>query len=153
MLTILSLAPGQHHDRQGQANALSALGSLRCLTSDVAGAADALEAAPDIARDIGDRGGEAEALNEAGTLHRVRGDLSQSDACHRQAFVLARDIDSSRDETHAQAGLSRCALAAGRMTDAQTGLRQAQEIFHRISAAEAASISVELDALTDSGPA
>jgi tetratricopeptide (TPR) repeat protein len=147
LLTILSLAPGQHHDRQGQANALSALGSLRCLTSDVAGAADALEAAPDIARDIGDRGGEAEALNEAGTLHRVRGDLSQSDACHRQAFVLARDIDSSRDETHAQA------LAAGRMTDAQTGLRQAQEIFHRISAAEAASISVELDALTDSGPA
>jgi tetratricopeptide (TPR) repeat protein/transcriptional regulator with XRE-family HTH domain len=139
--------------RLGQANALSELGGVRWLTGDYPGAAGALEAALGIYRDLGDRGGEAEALNEMGALHRVRGDLAQAGTCHRQALDLAREIDSFWNEAHALAGLGRCALAAGRTDDAADGLRQAQQIFDRIGAAEAAGVAAELDALTAAAPA
>ena len=92
----------------------SHLGVVRRLTGDYPAAAQALEQALGIYRDLGDRGGEAEALNETGTLHRVSGDLAQAEACHQQALELARAIASSWDEAHALAGLGRCALAAGR---------------------------------------
>ena len=138
--------------RLGQANALGELGVVRRLTGDYPGAAEALEAALGICRDLGDRGGEAETLNDMGTLHRVRGDLDQAGACHQQALELAREIDGSWDEAHALAGLARCALAAGRTADGAAGLRQAQEIFQRIGAAEATGVAAELDALTAAAP-
>jgi tetratricopeptide (TPR) repeat protein len=140
-------------DRLGQGNALSFLGVTRRLTGDYPGATEALEAALSIFRDLGDRGGEAEALNEAGTLRRFRGDLDQAVTYHQQALDLARVIDSSWDEAQALAGLGRCALAAGRTADAQAGLRQAEEIFRRIGAAEAPGIAAELDASSTAGPA
>jgi tetratricopeptide (TPR) repeat protein len=96
-------------------------------------------------------GGEAEVLNEVGTLHHVRDDLDQAGACYLQALELAREIGSSWDEAHALAGLGRCARAAGRIADAEAGLRQAWEIFQRIGAAEAAGVTAELDALTEAG--
>jgi len=136
----------------GQANALSHLGVARRLAGDYLGAARALEEALGIYRDLGDRGGEAEALNKAGTLHRVRGDLRQAGSCHQQALDLARQIGSSWDEAHALAGLGRCALAVGRTAEAADRLRQALEIFQRTGAAEAADISAELEALTDTRP-
>jgi len=106
-----------------------------------------------IFRDLGDRGGEATALNERGTLHRVSGDLAEAEGCHQQVLELAHAIDSSWDEAHALAGLGRCALASDRATKAEALLRQALEIFQRIGAAEAAYVSVELDALTEAEPA
>jgi hypothetical protein len=72
-------------------------------------------------------------------------------ASHRRALDLAREIESGWDEAHAQAGLGRCALAAGSIADARVGLRQAREIFQRIGAAEAAGVTAELDALARSG--
>jgi tetratricopeptide (TPR) repeat protein/transcriptional regulator with XRE-family HTH domain len=139
-------------NRLGEANALGELGVVRRLTGDYPGAAGALEAALGISRDLGDRGGEVETLNEMGTLHRVRGDLDQAGGCHRRALDLAREIDSSWDEAHAVAGLARCVLAAGRAADAAAGLRQAQDIFRRIGAAEATGVAAELDALTGAAP-
>jgi tetratricopeptide (TPR) repeat protein len=79
------------------------------VTGDYPAAAQALEQALGIFRDIGDRGGEAETLNETGTLHRVTGDLGQARASHQQALELARAIASFRTEAHALAGLGRCA--------------------------------------------
>jgi len=140
-------------ERLGEANALNELGGVRRLTGDYPGAAGALEEALGIYRDLGNRGGEVEALNEVGTLHRVRGDADRARACHRQALDLARQVDSSWDEAHALAGLARCALAAGRTADAAAGLRQAQEIFQRIGAAETIGVAAELEALTDARPA
>jgi hypothetical protein len=67
------------------------------------------------------------------------------------ALGLARELGTSWDQAHALAGLGRCALAAGRTIDAQAGLRQAQEIFQQIGAAEAATVSAELDAITKTG--
>ncbi len=121
------------------------------MTGDFSGASQALEEALDSYRDLGDRGGMTETVNKAGTLHRVRGALDQAGACHRQALALAREIGNKWDEAHAMAGLGRCALAAGRTTDAQADLRQAQEIFLRIGAAEATGVAAELDALTGAG--
>ncbi len=80
---------------------------MRRLTGDSPGAAQALQEALAIYRDVGDRDGEAEALNEAGTLHRVCGDLSAAGSCHRKALDLAREIGMSWDEAHALVGLGR----------------------------------------------
>ncbi len=139
-------------DKLGQANALNDLGVVRRQTGDLRGAAGALEEALGIYRDLGNRGGEAETLNEKGTLSQVCGDLGQAEAHHGQALNLAREIDSSWDEAQALAGLGRCALTMGRIADALAGLQQAQEIFQRIGAAEAADLAAELAALARPGP-
>jgi DNA-binding SARP family transcriptional activator len=139
-------------DRLGEANALMLLGAVRRLTGDFPDAAQALEQALGIFRDLGSRGGEAEALNEAGTLHRARGDLARAEGCHQQALELARAIASPWDEAHALAGLGRCATAARHATQAQALLRQAQQIFQRIGAAEARTVLAELNALTRPQP-
>jgi hypothetical protein len=60
---------------------------------------------------------------------------------------LAREIGSPLDEAHALASLSRCAQAAGRIAEAEDGLRQALAIFQRMGAAEAEGVAAELDAL------
>jgi tetratricopeptide (TPR) repeat protein len=122
------------------------------MTGDYPAAAQALEQALGICRDLGDRGGEAETLNESGMLHRVSGDLAQAEGCHQQALELARAIASSWDEAHALAGLGRCALAAGHAAQAGVLLRQALEIFQRIGAAEAPDLLAELDALISQPP-
>jgi len=139
-------------DRGGEANTLSTLGVVRRLTGDFPAAAQVLEQALGIYGEIGDRGGEVEALNERGTLHRVSGELVLAERCHRQALELARAIDSPSDEAHALAGLGRCALAAGRAAEGETGLRKARSIFQRIGAADATDVSAELDALSGQGP-
>jgi len=152
----LEQALGLYRDlgnRLGQANAFYYLGAVRRATGDYRAAAQAVEQALGIFRDLGDRGGEATALNERGTLHRVSGDLAEAEGCHQQVLELAHAIDSSWDEAHALAGLGRCALASDRATKAEALLRQALEIFQRIGAAEAAYVSVELDALTEAEPA
>jgi tetratricopeptide (TPR) repeat protein/transcriptional regulator with XRE-family HTH domain len=133
--------------RGGEANALGNLGIVLRLTGDYAAAAQALQQAMDIFHDLGDRGGENVVLNERGTLHRLSGDLGHAEVCHQQALDLARATASSWDEAHALAGLGRCALAADHATQAGVLLRQAQEIFQRIGAAEATGLAAELDAM------
>jgi hypothetical protein len=49
-----------------------------------------------------------------------------------------------------ETGLGRCAIAAGGAAQAESLLRQALEMFHRIGAPEALDLLTELDAL--SGP-
>jgi tetratricopeptide (TPR) repeat protein len=120
---------------------------VRRVTGDYRGAAEALEEALDISRDITHRHGEAEILNETGALYRVRGDPTRAAEYHRQALTLSREIASPRDEACALAALGRCALALGRTSDAAEHLRQARDIFHQIGAAEAADVAAELGTL------
>jgi tetratricopeptide (TPR) repeat protein/transcriptional regulator with XRE-family HTH domain len=129
---------------RGRATALCELGVVRRLTADGSGAAEAVGEALSIYRDIGDRNGQAAALNETATLHRDRGELDQATACHQEALTLAREIRTPWHEAFALAGLGRTQLAAGRATDAADDLRQAQAIFQRIGAAEAATVTAEL---------
>jgi hypothetical protein len=56
-------------------------------------------------------------------------------------------------EARALAGLGRYALAVGDTAAAAANLRQAQEIFQRTGAADAAGIAAELHALIHAGPA
>jgi tetratricopeptide (TPR) repeat protein len=125
---------------------------VRRLTGGYPGAADDLEQALAIYRDLGDRGGQAAALNEIGTLHRVSGQPGAAEACHQQALELARAIGSAPDEARALADLGRCAATVGRTTKAEALLRQAHEIFQRIGAADALSVVAELNALTSPEP-
>ena len=92
---------------------------MRRLTGEYPAAAQVLEQALDIYRDIGSRQGAAAALNETGTLYRVSGELARAEEYHRQALELARTIASSWDEAHALARLGRCARAAGQAPQAE----------------------------------
>jgi hypothetical protein len=65
---------------------------------------------------------------------------------------LARAIGSAPHEAQALAGLGRCAAAAGFTTRAEALLRQANEIFQRIGAADVLSVLTELDALARQEP-
>ena len=113
-------------------------------------AAQALDRALDICRDLGDRFGQAGTLNYRGTLHLFSGEHERAERCHQQALELARAIANSWNEAHALAGLGRCALAAGDAAQAEARLREALEIFQRIGAAEAPDLLKELNALTES---
>jgi DNA-binding SARP family transcriptional activator/tetratricopeptide (TPR) repeat protein len=137
-------------DRRGQARALSNLGVLRRDAGDYPAAALALAEALALARALDDRDAAAEILNETGTLQRDQGEAGRARDSHQQALVLARDVASPWSEACALAGLARCDLAAGDTAAATAGLRHAREILERIGAAEAARITVELEAITRS---
>jgi tetratricopeptide (TPR) repeat protein len=139
---------GDLGEPRGRAKALCELGIVRRLTADYPGAAEALAEALGIYREIGDRNGQAETLNEIAVLDRVRGNLAEATAGHQAALTLAREIGSSWHEANALAGLGRASLAAGQTADAETCLRQAQEIFQRIGATEAASVTAELQEIS-----
>jgi tetratricopeptide (TPR) repeat protein len=114
---------------------------------DFPAAAQALEQALGMLRELGDRHGATEVLNELGTLHRLSGQLAAARESHREALAAARDTDNPWNEAHALAGLGRRAVAAGDAAQAETLLRQALDIFQRIGAAEAAEVAAELAAL------
>jgi DNA-binding SARP family transcriptional activator/tetratricopeptide (TPR) repeat protein len=137
--------------RTCQGNALFELGAVRRLTGDFPGAAQVLGEAVAVLREIGDRGAEAEALNETGALQLARGEPGPARDCHQQALELARAVGSPWDEAGALAGLARCDRADGRPAAAAAGLREAERIFERIGAADAAGLAAELDALTRAG--
>jgi hypothetical protein len=67
-------------------------------------------------------------------------------------WTWPRQIGSSWHQAHALAGLGWSALAAGRTAEAADRLQRALEIFQHIRAAEAAVVSAELQALTDTRP-
>jgi tetratricopeptide (TPR) repeat protein/transcriptional regulator with XRE-family HTH domain len=149
-VAALDEALGIYHElgsRLGQGNALTYLGVVRRMTGDYLAAEAALAQALAIFRDLGDRGGETEVLNESGTLYLACGQLGQASRHHQQALDLATALGCSWDRAHALAGLGRCARAEGRMSSAHGLLRQAQQIFHLIGAAEASEVTTELDAL------
>jgi hypothetical protein len=65
-------------DRLGQANALLNLGTVRWLTGDYPGAADALSEALGISRDLGDRLGQASALTDLGVVRWLTADYAEA---------------------------------------------------------------------------
>ncbi len=136
-------------DRLAQAHALNHLGLARQAAGDYPGAIRDLQESLGITRELGSLGGTAEGLNSAGMVHMASGDLRQARSCHREALDLARQIRSPWDEAVALAGLGRCARAEGHAAQARDMLRQALEIFRRTGAAEAAGVSAELQAFTD----
>jgi tetratricopeptide (TPR) repeat protein len=78
-------------DRRGQADAL-ARQSIRGLSGDIPGAADALSQALDLYRDLGDRSGEAQALTELGAIRRLQGDYAGAAALTGSALDIFQDL-------------------------------------------------------------
>jgi tetratricopeptide (TPR) repeat protein len=137
--------------RLGEANALRGLGTLHRMTGNIVASVQDLEVALRLHREIEDLVGEVETLNELGILSLDRGEIEQAIAFHQQALDLAREIASLWDEAHTLECLGHCKLAVGDTGNAETSLRQALEIFQRIGAADAASVSAELNDLTGGG--
>jgi DNA-binding SARP family transcriptional activator/tetratricopeptide (TPR) repeat protein len=132
-----------------RANALFELGILRRVTGDFPAAGAALADALGIFRRVGARDGEAGALNETGALELARGAAGRAADHYREALSVAWAIDSPQEEATALAGLGRCAAAGGDLRAAVTQLTQAQAIFGRLGAAEAAGVAAELGALAE----
>ena len=78
-------------DRLSEANALGDLGETRNLAADYPAAAQALEQALGIYRDLGDRLGQAGALQNLGNVLRVQSDFAAAAELLEQALAISRD--------------------------------------------------------------
>ena len=71
---------------------------MRRLTGDYPAAAQALEQALDIYRDLGDRLGQANALRELGIVRRLTGDYPAAAQAQEQALDIYRDLGDRNGE-------------------------------------------------------
>jgi tetratricopeptide (TPR) repeat protein len=145
--TALDLHREINH-RVGQSMALFYLGCALRRAGDLPGARAALREALATNRDIRNRSGAAMALNELGGVYRIADEVDRAITAHQEALELAALVPSPLDEAHSLAGFGRCALARGRSREGAARLREALDIFRRISAAETAEVAAELAALT-----
>jgi tetratricopeptide (TPR) repeat protein len=116
------------------------------------GAAEALDEALTLYRDLGDPRGESAALTEQGALLRISGDLTGAQEHCQRALDLARSASSPLHEAGALAGLGSCASAAGDTAQATVLLRQAYEGFLSIGSPDADDVRAELEGLTGEAP-
>jgi tetratricopeptide (TPR) repeat protein/transcriptional regulator with XRE-family HTH domain len=92
---------GRHvGDGLGQANALTDLGEVRCMTGNYPAAAQALEQALGIFRDLGQRLGEANDLGCLGLARYMTGDYRAAARALEQALDLYRDLGDQRGEAN-----------------------------------------------------
>jgi tetratricopeptide (TPR) repeat protein len=82
----------------GQASAFNNLGYAGRVTGDYAGAAEALEQALDIYRDLGGRLGQANALGQLGVVRRLTGEYPAAAEAMEQALAIYRDLGSRSGE-------------------------------------------------------
>jgi DNA-binding SARP family transcriptional activator len=133
-------------DRLGEAYALLSLGHVRRAVGDFPGATGLLTEALDLYRHLGDQGGEAEALIETGMVHLAQGDPLQARPCYQRALELARTTGAQLEEGHALEGIGKCAAQISDAGTADSGLRQALEIYQRLGVADAARLAAEMGA-------
>ena len=84
---------------------------VRRLTGDYPGAAEALEQALGIYRDLGDRLGEANALSDLGVVWRLTGDYPGAAEALEEALGIYRDLGDRLGEANALALPGGCAAA------------------------------------------
>jgi tetratricopeptide (TPR) repeat protein len=100
-------------DRQGHANALSDLATIRWQIGDYRDAVEALETALDICRDLGDRLGEANALHCVGVVRRETAEYPAAASALETALSIYRDLDNRLGEANALNCLGRLRQATG----------------------------------------
>jgi tetratricopeptide (TPR) repeat protein len=98
-------AARQLGDRPGQANALNNLGSVRQLTGDYPGAAQAQEESLGLSRDLGDRVGQANALSNLGTVRVLTADYPGAARVLEEALGLYRDLGDRVGQVNALSNL------------------------------------------------
>ena len=97
-----------------------------------AAAADALEQALHIYRDIGDKSGEANAFFYLGIVRHCMGDLSGATRLLKQALTISRSASSRLVEANALGWLADAQRETGDFPGAAQGLDQALEIYRRM---------------------
>ncbi len=126
-------AAGRLGDRLAQANALNDLGDVRLLTGDHRGAAEALEKALGIYRDIGHRGGQANALTDLGSMRRVTGDYRGAAEALQKALDIYRDIGNRLGQASSLTYLGDVRQLTGDYRGAAEALQKALDIYRDIS--------------------
>ena len=86
---------------------------MRRLTGDYPAAAQALEQALGIYRDLGDRLGQANALNYLGAVRRMTGDYPAAAQALEQALGIYRDLGDRLGQANALLDLGDRAAADG----------------------------------------
>ena len=104
-------AAGYLGDRLGQANALNDLGVVQRLTDDYPAAAQVLEQALGIYRDLGDRLGQANALNDLGVLRLLTDAYLAAAQVLEQALGIYRDLGDRLGQANALNDLGAVRLA------------------------------------------
>ena len=88
-------------DRLGQANALLDLGTVRWLTGDYPGAADAQQESLATFRDLGDRLGQASALTDLGVVRWLTADYADAACALAEALSIFRNLGDRLGQANA----------------------------------------------------
>jgi tetratricopeptide (TPR) repeat protein len=116
-------------DRLGQANALVDLGTVRWLTGDYPGAADALAEALGISRDLGDRLGQANALTDLGIVRWLTADYADAAGSLAEALNIFRDLGDRLGQANALLDLGTVRWKTGDYPGAADAQQEALRIF------------------------
>jgi tetratricopeptide (TPR) repeat protein len=127
--TAAAQAAQRLSDRLGQAGALNDLGAVRLLTDDYPAAAQVLEQALGIYRDLGDRLGQANALNFLGVVRWLTDDYPAAAQVLEQALGISRDLGDRHGQAHALNNLGVVRWLTGDYPAAAQVLEQALGIY------------------------
>ena len=116
--------------REGEANALSQLGTVRLLTGDLSGSAAALVRALEIHRETGHRHGAAIALGDLGRVRHAIGDLTAAEDALTEALEIHRESGYRGGVAYTLTELGNVRRDAGDPVGATDALTEALEI-HR----------------------
>lgn len=122
-------------ERHGQANTLTMLGQIRGRTGDHPGAIRDLRTGLDLFRRTGAHGNEVWALNHYATVLAATGNRPQALTIHHDALDQARRTHQPEHEATAMEGIGECHLCTGDTETGRIHLKQALEIFRRLSMA------------------
>ncbi len=116
-------------DRQGQACALTQLGTVQELTGDYPAATASLTRALELSRDLGDRRGQAWALHDLGEVQQLTGDYLAATASLTRALELFRDLGDRRGQAWVLRELGVVQRRTGDYPAAAASLTRALELF------------------------
>lgn len=121
----------------GEANSYNNLGGVYLANGDHPTAAVNYERSLRLFRELDNPGGEAQVLNSMGELMRATKAPAEAIAYFERALVIAARIGSLPEEARAREGIGRCYLHAGDSTLGGAYLRNAREIYRKISSPRA----------------
>ena len=140
-------------DPHGEAIALSAWGNNKRLAGDHDGAIADLEDALEIHRRIGARANQTWSLNLYACAIAASGNRARAIQIHNQARQLAQQTHQADEEANALEGIAECHLHDGNTGLGATHLKQALEIFQRLSMKpDIERVHARLDHLPRYGP-
>jgi tetratricopeptide (TPR) repeat protein len=119
-------------DSAGEADALLNLGYICWRQGHYQRAAERLQQALTLTREIGDRLGEARALNSLGNVYWRRGHYQQATNHHRQALALFREIGDRVGEANALDSLGTVYQGQGQHREAADQHEQALALYREI---------------------